>query len=153
LAINALSLEHIDAFYGDSHVLQDVSFELGEARMLGLLGRNGAGKTTCMHVAMGLLPPRRGEVRVKLRVPVRITGQAADGSHFDVLTMTENVSQNGFLCACNVDIHVGSIIELSLASAPTPVGKAKIIRSEWQDTKYPRYGCRFTEKTGAWVVQ
>jgi branched-chain amino acid transport system ATP-binding protein len=60
----ALSLEHIDAYYGDSHVLADVSFELGEARMLGLLGRNGAGKTTCMHAAMGLLPPRRGEVRV-----------------------------------------------------------------------------------------
>jgi branched-chain amino acid transport system ATP-binding protein len=45
-------------------VLQDVSFELGEARMLGLLGRNGAGKSTCMNVSMGLLPPRRGEVTV-----------------------------------------------------------------------------------------
>ncbi len=64
MATSALSLEHIDAFYGDSHVLQDVSFELGEARMLGLLGRNGAGKSTCMHVTMGLLPPRRGEVRI-----------------------------------------------------------------------------------------
>ena len=60
----ALSLENVDAYYGDSHVLGGVSFELGEARMLGLLGRNGAGKTTCMHAAMGLLPPRRGEVRV-----------------------------------------------------------------------------------------
>jgi branched-chain amino acid transport system ATP-binding protein len=64
LATSALSLEHIDAYYSDSHVLQDVSFELGEARMLGLLGRNGAGKSTCMNVTMGLLPPRRGEVRV-----------------------------------------------------------------------------------------
>ena len=64
MAINALSLENVDAYYTDSHVLQDVSFDLGEARMLGLLGRNGAGKSTCMHVAMGLLPPRRGEVRV-----------------------------------------------------------------------------------------
>jgi branched-chain amino acid transport system ATP-binding protein len=60
----ALSLRNIDAYYSDSHVLQDVSFELGEARMLGLLGRNGAGKSTCMHVAMGLLPPRHGEVLV-----------------------------------------------------------------------------------------
>ena len=38
MATSALSLEHIDAYYGDSHVLADVSFELGEARMLGLLG-------------------------------------------------------------------------------------------------------------------
>jgi branched-chain amino acid transport system ATP-binding protein len=64
LAISALSLTAIDAYYGDSHVLQDVSLELGEARMLGLLGRNGAGKSTCMNVTMGLLPPRRGEVTV-----------------------------------------------------------------------------------------
>jgi len=64
LATSALRLEHIDAYYGDSHVLQDVSLELGEARMLGLLGRNGAGKSTCMSVAMGLLSPRRGSVTV-----------------------------------------------------------------------------------------
>lgn len=64
MATSALSLENVNAYYSDSHVLADVSFELGEARMLGLLGRNGAGKTTCVHVAMGLLPPRRGQVRV-----------------------------------------------------------------------------------------
>ena len=64
MATSALSLSHIDAYYGDSHVLQDVSFELGEARMLGLLGRNGAGKSTCMNVTMGLLAPRRGDVVV-----------------------------------------------------------------------------------------
>ena len=64
MATSALSLSHVDAYYGDSHVLQDVSFELGEACMLGLLGRNGAGKSTCMNVTMGLLPPRRGEVVV-----------------------------------------------------------------------------------------
>ena len=64
MATNALTLSHIDAFYGDSHVLGDVSFELGEARMLGLLGRNGAGKSTCMNVTMGLLAPRGGTVTV-----------------------------------------------------------------------------------------
>jgi branched-chain amino acid transport system ATP-binding protein len=64
LATSALRLEHIQAYYGDSHVLQDVSLELGEARMLGLLGRNGAGKSTCMNVAMGMLAPRSGRVTV-----------------------------------------------------------------------------------------
>src|SRR5262245_4182824 len=64
LASDALSLSGIDAYYGDSHVLHGVSFALGEARLLGLLGRNGAGKTTCMSVAIGLLPPRRGQVAV-----------------------------------------------------------------------------------------
>ena len=64
MATSALRLDNVDAFYGDSHVLQNVSFELGEARMLGLLGRNGAGKSTCMNVGMGLLAARRGAVSV-----------------------------------------------------------------------------------------
>jgi len=64
LANSALNLRDIDAFYGDSHVLQKVSFELGEGRLLGLLGRNGAGKSTCMNVSVGLLPPRAGTVEV-----------------------------------------------------------------------------------------
>src|SRR5580765_8195012 len=64
LVTSALALNDIDAFYGDSHVLQKVSFRLGEGRLLGLLGRNGAGKSTCMNVTVGLLPPRAGEVLV-----------------------------------------------------------------------------------------
>ena len=61
---DALALSDIDAFYGDSHVLHGVSFRLGEGRLLGLLGRNGAGKSTSMNVTVGLLPPRRGTVTV-----------------------------------------------------------------------------------------
>ncbi len=64
MANSALKLADIDAFYGDSHVLQKVSFELGEGHLLGLLGRNGAGKSTCMNVSVGLLPPRAGAVEV-----------------------------------------------------------------------------------------
>src|SRR5919198_1532175 len=61
---SALTLRDVDAFYGDSHILQKVSFSLGEGHLLGLLGRNGAGKTTCMNVTVGLLPPRSGDVAV-----------------------------------------------------------------------------------------
>jgi branched-chain amino acid transport system ATP-binding protein len=64
LANSALSLRRISAFYGDSEVLQDVSFSLAEGKLLGLLGRNGAGKSTCMNVTVGLLPPQDGEVEV-----------------------------------------------------------------------------------------
>ena len=64
MATKALTLHNVDAYYGDSHVLQKVSFELGEARMLGLLGRNGAGKSTCMNVSVGLLSPRGGSIEL-----------------------------------------------------------------------------------------
>jgi len=64
LANEALRLCDVDAFYGDSHVLQKVSLALREGRLLGLLGRNGAGKSTCMNVTVGLLPPRSGAVEL-----------------------------------------------------------------------------------------
>ena len=75
MASDALVLEEVDAFYGDSHVLHGVSLRLGEGRLLGLLGRNGAGKSTSMSVTVGLLPPRRGEVAVFGR---RVTGRAPE---------------------------------------------------------------------------
>jgi branched-chain amino acid transport system ATP-binding protein len=62
LATEALALSGIDAFYGDSHVLHDVGFSLQAGRLLGLLGRNGAGKTTCMSTIMGFLRPRAGVI-------------------------------------------------------------------------------------------
>jgi branched-chain amino acid transport system ATP-binding protein len=65
LANEALQLDQVEAYYGDSHVLHQVSFALGETRLLGLLGRNGAGKTTSMNVAIGLLAPRKGRVVVR----------------------------------------------------------------------------------------
>ena len=62
LATDALEIAGIDTFYGDSHVLHSVSFALQPGRLLGLLGRNGAGKTTCMSTIMGFLKPRRGTI-------------------------------------------------------------------------------------------
>jgi branched-chain amino acid transport system ATP-binding protein len=64
LATDALDIAGIDAYYGDSHVLHDVSFSLRSGRLLGLLGRNGAGKTTCMSTIMGFLKPRRGSINL-----------------------------------------------------------------------------------------
>jgi len=60
----ALALADVDALYGESHVLHGVSFTLNAGRVLALLGRNGAGKTTCMSTIIGFLPPRRGEIRL-----------------------------------------------------------------------------------------
>jgi len=75
LASDALVLDAIDAFYGDSHVLHGVSLRLGEGRLLGLLGRNGAGKSTAMSVTVGLVPPRHGAVTV---FGVTVSGRAPE---------------------------------------------------------------------------
>ena len=62
MATEALDVAGIDAYYGDSHVLHGISFSLQPGHLLGLLGRNGAGKTTCMSTIMGFLKPRRGAI-------------------------------------------------------------------------------------------
>jgi len=64
LATEALAISDIDTYYGDSHVLHGVSFSLQPGRLLGLLGRNGAGKTTCMSTIMGFLKPRGGSINL-----------------------------------------------------------------------------------------
>ena len=75
MSSDALVLSEIDAFYGDSHVLHRVSLRLPEGRLLGLLGRNGAGKSTSLNVVVGLLPPRHGVVSVYGRI---VTGRAPE---------------------------------------------------------------------------
>ena len=62
MANEALQVGSVDAYYGDSHVLHGIGFALQAGRLLGLLGRNGAGKTTCMATIMGFLKPRRGTI-------------------------------------------------------------------------------------------
>jgi len=62
LARDALRIEGLEAYYGDSHVLHNVSFALREGEVLTILGRNGAGKTTCILSIIGLLPPRLGSI-------------------------------------------------------------------------------------------
>jgi branched-chain amino acid transport system ATP-binding protein len=64
LASDALSLTDVHAFYGDSHILHGVSFSLQPGGVLALLGRNGAGKTTCISTIIGFLKPRDGEIRL-----------------------------------------------------------------------------------------
>jgi len=64
LATEALALEAVDALYGESHVLHGVSFSMRQGEVMCLLGRNGAGKTTCMNAIIGWLKPRTGRVRL-----------------------------------------------------------------------------------------
>jgi len=54
----------VHAFYGDSHILHGVSFALRPGAVLALLGRNGAGKTTCISTIIGFLKPQDGEIRL-----------------------------------------------------------------------------------------
>ena len=64
MVTSLLSLQGVNAFYGESHVLHDVCLDLKPGRVLALLGRNGAGKSTCISAIMGFLQSRSGSIRL-----------------------------------------------------------------------------------------
>jgi branched-chain amino acid transport system ATP-binding protein len=58
-----LSVRALEAWYGESHILQGMTFDVGSGEVVTLLGRNGAGKTTCLRAIMGLIGRRSGSIR------------------------------------------------------------------------------------------
>ncbi len=61
--MNLLEAEDINTFYGDSHVLRGVGLQIADSQALGLLGRNGMGKTTLIRTLMGYVKAASGRVR------------------------------------------------------------------------------------------
>jgi urea transport system ATP-binding protein len=57
-----LSIQDLNVYYGESHILRDVDLNVTAGKMVCLIGRNGVGKTTLLKAIMGLLPPRGGEI-------------------------------------------------------------------------------------------
>jgi CheY-like chemotaxis protein len=97
---------------------------------------------------------RRSEVRVGLRVPIKLIGGAANGKLFEEETVTENVALSSFLCGCTAALAKNSSVQVFLRSGGEQlVGKARVVRSQGNEASYPRYAFRFIEKTGAWVLQ
>jgi branched-chain amino acid transport system ATP-binding protein len=62
-----LELSHVDTYYGDSHILFDLSLTVDAGEVVCLLGRNGAGKTTTVRSIIGLTPPQAGRVLLRGR--------------------------------------------------------------------------------------
>jgi CheY-like chemotaxis protein len=106
----------------------------------------------------GIVEPHRhiprAEVRVRLRVPLKLRGQDTQGNAFEEVATTENVSLSGFLCSCAREMPVSSSVDVYMVSGRDEyVGKARIMHSDAKAAPLNRYGCRFTEKNGPWVLQ
>jgi branched-chain amino acid transport system ATP-binding protein len=99
--VTALTCQDLQTFYGKSHILHGVSFELAEGEVVTILGRNGAGKTTTLRSVMGLTPPRHGRVSIlgndttgwpSFRVAGLGVGYVPEGRRiFPNLTVDENL--------------------------------------------------------------
>jgi branched-chain amino acid transport system ATP-binding protein len=62
-----LAVKDLQAWYGESHILHGVTFDVQQGEVVTLLGRNGAGKTTTMKSIMGIVPRRSGSIRFEGR--------------------------------------------------------------------------------------
>ncbi len=70
-----LKLEQLNAYYGESHILRDVSFTVEPGQVACLMGRNGVGKTTTLKAIMGLLAARSGQITLN---GANVTKEATD---------------------------------------------------------------------------
>lgn len=99
-------------------------------------------------------PERRGSVRVRMRIPIRLRGTDAVGNIFEEPASTENVSAGGFLCNCAVTLAKGAIVEVFLTSGTERfVGRARMVRKESPTAACQRYGFHFAERNADWVLQ
>ena len=62
-----LTVENLNVFYGDSHVLHDLAFDLGSGASVAVMGRNGMGKSTLLKALIGMIPARTGSIRLEAR--------------------------------------------------------------------------------------
>jgi hypothetical protein len=110
-----------------------------------------AGLERVLHAA---LTERRSELRVRLRVTLKLRGADISEKPFEEVSATENVSRSGFLCGCTAVLKIDSTIEVHLVSGGANfVGKARVVRCEGCDSPYPRYAFRFVQKDGDWILQ
>lgn len=95
----AISASHLSRFYGRFEALRDVSFDVPSGSIFGFLGPNGAGKTTTLYVLLGLLPPKKGKVKVLGLDPVsqgdllrsQVGCLLEEPGLYDVLTVRDNL--------------------------------------------------------------
>ncbi len=70
---NILQVRNLEAWYGESHILHGINFDVNAGEVVTLLGRNGAGKTTTLKSIMGIIGKRSGSVRFNNQEIIRAT--------------------------------------------------------------------------------
>ena len=111
-------------------------------------------KTRLSEIAVPRPHVSRSEARIPLHVQLRLRGNDALGHEFEDEATTEDVSTSGFFCTSATQICVHSVVEVYASAAQNKyIGKAEIVRAEAHLASLWRYGCRFVEKTGLWVLQ
>jgi hypothetical protein len=98
-------------------------------------------------------PERRRGVRLRMRIPMKLTGNDAGGVPFEELTSSDDVSAEGFLCSCSRTLVKGCQLEVFLVQGTARyVGRASVVRKDLGGASGHRYGFQFDEKTPEWIL-
>lgn len=99
---------------------------------------------------------RRGDhaqPQIRLRIPLELRWVDSTGTPLELITVTDNVNKNGFLCACDAPMKEGATVEVYLSKhAHRFVGRARILRVHWPGTTGQRCDFQFDQKPVDWIL-
>ena len=129
---NLLNVQGLNTYYGASHILRDLSFKVGRGETVGLMGRNGMGKSTLLKSIVGLVKPRSGQIEFQ--------GQAIQGqTPFSIAHLGMAYVPEGRGIFGNLSVHEN----LVMAARPGVRGQQDWTYQRVLDT-FPRLGERLS---------
>ena len=129
---NLLNVQGLNTYYGASHILRDLSFKVGRGETVGLMGRNGMGKSTLLKSIVGLVQPRSGQIEFQ--------GQAIQGqTPFNIAHQGMAYVPEGRGIFGNLSVHEN----LVMAARPGVRGQQDWTYQRVLDT-FPRLGERLS---------
>jgi branched-chain amino acid transport system ATP-binding protein len=122
MSANALEVNGLHAWYGESHILHDVNLKVRRGEVVSLLGRNGSGRTTTLRAILGLTGERRGSIRIgeveAIRIPTYRLARLGVGycpeerGIFSSLTVEENLLLPPVVSRTDMGMSIPEIYEL-----------------------------------------
>ncbi|WP_251344049.1 ABC transporter ATP-binding protein [Haloplanus halophilus] len=146
--MSLLDVDAIDAYYGESHILRDLSLSVEEGEICALLGRNGAGKTTTLRSICGANPPqvREGSIRFKGE---DITGMPADDVAMQGISLVPEERRVFANLTVEENLRIAEVSRNASNTWRRPLtstGRSMSTEQVYDD--FPRLGERKTQKAG-----
>jgi branched-chain amino acid transport system ATP-binding protein len=146
-----LELQDVDAFYGESHILRDVTMGVEEGEVCALLGRNGAGKTTTLRSISGARPPevRDGRISFKGEDVTAMAPEDISARGISLVPEERRIFPN---LTVGENLHIAEVSENRSNTVGRSLGQVQVehvgMTTEQVYEEFPRLGERKTQKAG-----
>jgi CheY-like chemotaxis protein len=133
---------------------QDACLNLGATEFFQKPVDFGRLKASLQSLPVNERKDRRGEVRVRLKVVLKLLGKEANGKEFELLTYTDDVSVSGFSCRCPMSLNEDTAVQVFQpgGAGERLVGDARLVHTEWAGLPWQACGFVFTKKKSVWIL-